>query len=596
MKIKNYTIDLFNTKIIYYITCIIIAIFLIVYLVKNMPSTPTVFELPDEAGYLWNATYFLDIDWNDVGKSAFYGFGYSFFLIPAFLLCDTGIELIYAAYILNMFFLLGIYIVFCLLLKNFFNKHTIWIPIIAVGSCMTPYLITNTYKVLCEVCLTFFCTLLVLFFYYSVKTRKSSYYLLSILIAAFIPFIHTRGIVVVGVFFVLHCVDFLIKKKINKKKIFIMCGIFAVTFLILYIVKKYNISYRAQLRAGDNVKNSTVNLITQDYLFNRIKRIFDIGIINYVSSFFSRIFYSLCTTGGMLLLIIPFFKDIKKCVIGLQDNSDESLYSKKYTMLFVFTCFLVTIVACVFNSIGSNIAYIYYGRYYEHIIPVLLCMGLYVFINEKEYLKLKYFVIFTLTIIVIGVFSCDWLYRYLDNFSYSIDTARLVAFSKAIEVNSNNFSHVIYFSVLILVGIVIMCALTYKQNKTKVVAVSLICIFLWNIDGACIKKIHDIAAKAESDFEIAQYIENSDPNQKVFFVDDDSYRYSGVKYRMQVLIKNRRVYELSYISEDGINFEQINESDYVITYNTSKIKMDELGEYNKIMDGSGFILYQKIKN
>jgi len=596
MRIKNYGIDLSNNKIIYYITWVLVAVSLLIYLVPNMSSIPTVFELPDEAGYLWNAAYFLGIDWNDVGKSGFYGYGYSIFLIPAFILCETGVELIYVANIINMFFLLGIYIVFCILLRNFFNRHTPWIPIIAFVACLTPFLITNTYKVLCEVCLTFFCSLLVLFFYYSIRTRKTIYYLLSLLIAAFIPFIHTRGIVVVGVFFLFHCADFLMRKEIDMKKVFILCGIFAVIFLVLYIVKKYNISYRAQLRIEDGVENNTTNLITSDYFLNRIKRIFDSGILNYVFCFISRFFYSICTTGGMLLLFIPFFKDIKKIIFNSRDNTNGMLYSKKYTMLFVFVCFFITLVACVFNSIGSNIYYVYYGRYYEHTLPILLCFGLYIFINEKEYLKIKYFIIFALTIIVIGIFSCNWLYKYLGNFVYSIDTARLTAFSKAIEINSNNFADVLYFSILISVGIIIICASTYKLNRTKLVAISIICTFLWSINSVGIEEIRNTAKKAEGDYNIVQYIENNVSTQNIYFINDNSYLYDGVKYRMQVLIKNRRVYEVACNNEDECNLEQVSNGDYVITFNTSKIKLDKLGEYTKIIDGSRFILYKKLNN
>ena len=73
-------------------------------------SLHTVWELGDEAGYLWNAAYFTGTDWSSFASVyAYSGYGYSVILIPLFWIARNGIQLIRGAYIINIMYANTIY-------------------------------------------------------------------------------------------------------------------------------------------------------------------------------------------------------------------------------------------------------------------------------------------------------------------------------------------------------------------------------------------------------------------------------------------------------------------------------------------------------
>ena len=227
-----------------------------------------------------------------------------------------------------------------------------------------PYVVTNTYKVFCEVCLTFFCSLLILFFYFTLKTRKLRYYLLSFACAAFIPFIHVRGIVFVSVFLGAIIGDIYLKRKIRRKDIAMSIGIFLLIYVFFYILKKHNIDYRAQLRTDSGMSVNETNLLTINYFSKKVISIIKNGLFDGGCSFITRVFYSINATGGTIFFVVPYMHEmVKKKFFFIKEKTKDDIYVKNYLFLYVFISNIISIVASVCNSVGSSIDSIFYGRY-----------------------------------------------------------------------------------------------------------------------------------------------------------------------------------------------------------------------------------------
>lgn len=578
------------------IVYLIVAGLLIAVYCCNMPKVPTLMELPDESGYLWNAAYFGGIDWDDLAQSAYYGYGYSIFLVPILKFSTSGSALIKGAYVVNILFVLGLYIVFALLLKNFFDRYSIWGAIIAGISCLTPYLFVSSYKVICENCLTFFSSLLILLFYYCLKTRKLCFYFSSVLIAAFIPFIHTRGIVVSGTFFLFSLCDILLKRKINYKRIIVVLSTFFCACLVLYLIKKSNLDFRNTVGTKNEYPQNSVNLITSNYLKERLLRIINLGIWNYLGSFASKLFYATVSTGGLALLGVINSGYMISRIFYPKDNENSILnekeYAKSITFLLIITNFFMVIIASVFNSIGGNFQYIYYGRYYEYVIPMMLCGSLCLIFSDNYYSKAKIYIISAIITLFLGLMSYSWVNSYLDEIVMSIDTARTAAFSTAIKLHSK-YIDVICYSCLISTMVILISLLVYRARKTRVILIILLGVVFWNMDRTCVETINNTAVRVEADYTIYNYLIENIDQQKIYAINDHSYKYEDVIQKVQVLIKDYRVHEINYYANEEDLLDQIETGDYVIVYRSNILNLEEKRDYTKIIEGATFMLYQK---
>ena len=107
---------------------------------------------------------------------------------------------------------------------------------------------------------------------------------------------------------------------------------------------------------------------------------------------------------------------------------------------------------------------------------------------------------------------------------------------------------------------------------------------VWTNTQVCIDKIQEVQDKQIGDKEIAEYILKYRDNQKVYMIDDDSFRYSFYYSRIKEI-------PLHVIQpEDNSTIE---EGSYVLAYTTTKLKDSFLKEYKLIRSGSAFLLYQK---
>lgn len=557
---------------------------------RNIAKINTVWELGDEASYLWNTAYFLQMNWDEVGAAYPYsGYGYSLILIPVFLLCKSGVSLIRGACIVNIVCLFLIYILHISILRKVSkNSNSILLPMFAFISCCTPYLASNVYKVLAEVFLSFWYSLIILIFLYAVSTKKKALYFLLGSCSAFMLMIHTRAVMV----FISLCLFFLLL-SIKKGKeeiyyfIFFLIGFIGLVF-ILYLIKNNIVQQRVFLnKLIFNNHSNEGNLLTLTYILNRLKDLFAIeNIADYMACFLGKVLYVIWATAalipfyfiGIVQKTFSFFKTEEAC-------KDDYEYSAFIVGLFVMINILVTLVACTVNGPGSDVRYTFYGRYFEYALPILICMSIDHFVREK--LSLKMILFFIMVYSVMGVFVLDRQLHYLQNQEFWIDTNRLSALTKLItkcETLPQLIYSIILFCIL-LMGIYVVIAF---DSYSRLLVVPLVGIILWMNSSLCIEEIVSINEKSLGDTEIAEYILAKNDENAVYMVDDNSYKYPYYYSRIQILLKDINI---QVINPDDM--DAVEDGSYVVAYTSTDLKDTILKEYDFLKEGHAFLLYQK---
>ena len=87
------------------------------YYAKYVLQINTVWELPDEYGYLVNAAYLSGTDWAFV-SNMYYAYGFSLWLIPLFWLCGSGVGIIRATVLFNALCVAALFLVQYILMSK----------------------------------------------------------------------------------------------------------------------------------------------------------------------------------------------------------------------------------------------------------------------------------------------------------------------------------------------------------------------------------------------------------------------------------------------------------------------------------------------
>ena len=250
--------------------------------------------------------------------------------------------------------------------------------------------------------------------------------------------------------------------------------------------------------------------------------------------------------------------------------------------------FAVMLIACTFNGTGNDIRYAVYGRYFEYMFPALLSFSLYFFISyDNEKLNKKMILVCIAITLIIGLGVRDWCISYLKDQSVYVDTYRIAAISRPV-LTSKELGSMLESVALISGALLFSYWAVYRKKCGKWIVILLVGMTVWTNTQVCIDKIQEVQDKQIGDKEIAEYILKYRDNQKVYMIDDDSFRYSFYYSRIQVLLKEIPLHVIQ--PEDNSTIE---EGSYVLAYTTTKLKDSFLKEYKLIRSGSAFLLYQK---
>lgn len=580
-----------SKKIYQNMSILLLGAFLLFFIGKNISKICTVWELPDEAGYLFNAAYFLGYDWGDVrAATPYYAYGYSIFLIPAFWVCSDGAALIRSACFINVLFIAGIYFAQIYLMKKLFVKgNKICFAVIAFIVCLNPYLISNALKVDCETLLALWVWILGILLFQSIKSGKKLYYFLLGLCSAYIFFIHTRGIVIIiAVYLVLFMASILWKRKDIFVNMIVSVLAMGTLFFILYMVKNSILDYAAMMSVTKGKDPSTANLVSANYLLDVFKRLFSVDSADlFVKGISARLFYTAFSSGtiaifGVVALVKVFmsFRNVEN------DNMEEiATYSLK---TFFLVGALLMILASTINGltgVSSNYTYFFYNRYYEFAIIPLITFGclhcaLEIHNNHMAGICVILILIFVMCLTVLG------LSKYLDSLEVHMDTARIAGMTSAIN-NTNDFKEMILYATLLMTLIIVVYFLTSCNKITCWLYIFIASISILQNSVADIDKILSVHDNAVGDAKLVQTCISMGSEQPIYMI-DTPYKHEGYYSRMQVLLKDKK---LNVISQDDL--ENISSGSYFFTYSN-------VNEEDKILDscitvekGDVFNLYQK---
>lgn len=565
---------------------IILAIILLVVLGREIPHFCTVCGLPDEAGYIFNAAYFLKYDWSGVGASMpYYAYGYSVFLVPLFMLCETGVELIRSAIAFNLICLVVLYLLQIYIIKKIYpQSNPVCLAIISFITCFSPYLVDLAFSVCPEVLLTLWVWVVAFFLYQALRSNKLAYYCILAFFSACTFFIHTRAIVIIGtVYLTLLFIGVRLHKKEVLKKMIVSILIMTVFFGILYSIKKSILNYTASLQMAKSDEVITTNLLTTDYIKNILKRFFNPQSIKYyLLGGAARFFYIAYATGTMAWYgTLSLFRSICDKLVSKDSDKRIAVYGVKFFFL-LSAVFMVS--ACVIASNGINAAwtYCFYGRYYEFTIIPLMCIGCCDYLYGKQsYIK---DICIIIGILFMGLATMH-ISGFLDSEGLYIDTGRAAGFTSAIKLN-NTYSPMILYAALILVLLIILRSIQIRSFNTKWVYLLVIFVFILKSDIPNISNILDAHNGAKGDTELAEIIMEQPMKQDVYMIDTPC-RWYAFYTRMQVLIKNQK---LNVISPTA--FDEIPEGSYVLTYWDANLE-EMQNELEYCQGGSAFVLYKR---
>lgn len=565
---------------------IVLAIGIAVLYGSRVSSLHTVWELGDEAGYLWNAAYFTGTNWDNVASVyPYYGYGYSVILLPIFIFAENGIQLIQGAYVVNILCVIGMYFILIKLLTELGEKvYSAYIPVIAFIACLAPYMASSTLKVICEAFLSFWYCLLLYLLYLTLKKQKMFFSALLGICSSFIFFIHTRAIVVLGMLVVTGLFSVMWKDRKYLKYFLGFLFWAGIVFIVLYIVKSNIINYKNLLIPADETIAKQANLLSVSFFLDRLKWF---KPVDYFACFMAKLLYVVYATGAVLFPgCICMGKEVYH-ILKKHDNNLEDC-AAAIVKIFIMVSFAVMLIACTFNGTGNDIRYAVYGRYFEYMFPALLTFSLYFFISyDNEKLNKKMILVCIAITLIIGLGVRDWCISYLKDQSVYVDTYRIAAISRPV-LTSKELGSMLESVALISGALLFSYWAVYRKKCGKWIVILLVGMTVWTNTQVCIDKIQEVQDKQIGDKEIAEYILKYRDNQKVYMIDDDSFRYSFYYSRIQVLLKEIPLHVIQ--PEDNSTIE---EGSYVLAYTTTKLKDSFLKEYKLIRSGSAFLLYQK---
>ena len=520
---------------------------------RKIPLIYTVWELVDEYGYLANAAYLSGVEWNPM-INLYYGYGYSFLLVPLFWIFDTGIEIIRGAIFVNALCVVGLLWVQYLLMTKIFNRiNRNAIVGISFAFCFFPYIVSSALKVIPECLLTLMIWVCGFLLYQAVDTGKRRYYILLAVALVYTFFVHTRTVVfcvvLIGVVGIL-CV----KKQIDTKNLVLFLIICAVAFFAGTMLKNQVIdAVYSRLLFAEEATEVGNTLSIASIWEKLVELLVDFSVL-HINSLSAKLFYIFVSTAGMAF--IGFYSAIKDGVKQL--GTGQRVDIKAIISVLYAVSMLMMAIALVVNPMGQTegTGHYFYARYYEYLIAPVAFLGVCNCLEKK--LSIKEVLGSIAVFFAVSWFTLD-LAGYLHTQEFYYDSNRMPAFSYIMNTR-HLFEDVIKACVIFaLMAFVVVNILGHiKWMKYSVVIVMFLFFKLnnnVNVDG--IIGIHSRNMVLHS---FAEYIHGNYDVEEVYFLNGDEPIYTAYT-GMQALLGPEKL----NVIEVG-DLEQIESGDLVMTF------------------------------
>lgn len=358
------------------ITLMVGVIIVLIYLYRiNVMGTP---YFSDELGYWAAGAWVSGIDWSPVfSHSPYYGWGYGIILAPLFLISNSTLRF-QVAEMLNIVMVLGSYALLVSINKRFFpNTNKFIISIVSGTTMLFSYNIVYAHLTMCE-------SFLVFLFLLSVrsvvdiceKNTVKSYLFLSVILGIQLA-VHLRTIVFVfaGIFTVGYLVY---RKRISLSNI-IAIGVFAFLVIMIVFAIKNRLVLAQYTVADSDMARETVNDSFSQH-FSRIKHFVTLeGWKRLFISVMGKWFYFGCASFFLIWIGMRYF--IRVIIMSVKKNAefDEKSVISLYIAISFICAFLLSAETTMW---WTRFDHVFYGRYTENVVPVIISVGLLSVINE----------------------------------------------------------------------------------------------------------------------------------------------------------------------------------------------------------------------
>lgn len=536
----------------------------------------------DEHGYWGSAAFFSGYDWSNViSTNGFFSWGYGLILSVFLKIFPGGMLKFKFSILLNALFLFLLYIVLqkinLLINKNLSTLKNKFICMIGAFYCSCVAYVGFSLPE-CLLTLLFGCMAYLMLLY--LKTNSYKYAVLLILLSLYSYMVHQRTIVLLMVNFAFILLSVWKNKKKEYKKILItMLGLFLIIFVgilfheyikgrVIAVEWKTVDSETGKVITSQTTKSNNYSGIMQivKYVFSEkgIKELF-IGVMG-------KFYYVICSTFGTVLIF--FINKIKETFRDVK-SGEITIENEFAAYLFFCICGVLAVSAVATVSVWNNSTYLFYGRYTDNVIPVILCLSLSFLLERQEDKNILYSfsIAYILGKIMLSVIFCSENYTMLKTTISQVGVSmyydRMDRLHPSIAVIVPAVLSILFFfrncmpvkKMLFLIFLIYNCMTGYRAD------------FLFTVE--------ETLDNIDQVIDVAEYIKNEDI-ERVTVITRDNGRKD--KYAKIIQFLNPELY---------IELKKYDESNPEEYYEIVISHRDKTFSYEILYQNSDYIIYQR---
>lgn len=533
----------------------------------------------DEFVYWGIGATIAGFDWKDLlSVSDYYSFGYSFILVPLFLLVKAGMSMtmvIKIAALLNGIFLIGCYFIALMLTNLIFDQESITTKkIISLFATLYIGNLIHMNMVWAETWLIFIYWLVILLLMNFFRTPSCKNVFFLLLSTAYIFTVHMRS---VGVVIAVGCVLFLyfaINFKTLQKKVMIFALIDAVfLYVAVSLLKKWitELAFAESEHIVSSINNISANVQVMESNFSVS------WLIDVVMSMLGKLFYA--GTATFLLAFVGAAFSIsclgKKAIRCIKEKEEWQM--KEWLILFCLLSFLAENgVAAIFKitSYFSEVVVlaqydtVVLGRYADFVVGPIIIIGLYTICNMSKCVK----EIICAILFYVCCSGATQFYFDVICFNHGVDAATFrtlqsVWMNITYNDNINNFAYYVAVISLSVFAMLCLCRIVkYKQKSMLCIGLTIICITWVTLGVNTAKDYMDSKSEKEKYVRtVCNIIETTSEEVPIYLVYDKG-REGDSNTRILQWMLGKRPIQMYSINE----YEKIDSEDGIILCNANE--------------------------
>jgi len=465
---------------------------------------------PDEFGYWASAAKNIGYDWTEVASlGSYYSFGYSLLLTPILWIFKGGVAAYRAAVIVNLMLQCASVCLIFGIFRRLYPREDALDIIYAVGiGVMYPVWMFYVQTTLCETLITFMYILICYLFLRVLQTPKVYFVIGLIVSIIYIVFVHMRT---VGLAIAAVMVLVLWAWKNPKMRKFIALGLLiAIAGAVAGIVIKSGIVSSVY---GDADKSRLEGNTFAGQIV-AIRQILTMeGMVRLLRGSAAKLYYLGAASFGLFYIaIISLLKNAGRLIASL-------FKGRKIDWTDLFEAFLLLSflgqfgITTIYMNKPARLDEIFYGRYNEYLLPILMGIGL------IELKRCKHIIIYVITeIIISGLLVWIGVRFAVQSGTTGIEKIFLTGISYLFDGNNISSSIDFYISFIFATELMIIVALcVWGCDGKKRRNIFLICILALEVTLGIIINTQNTYVSADidrSDLKVATYIETHGSESK----------------------------------------------------------------------------------